>query len=53
VPDAEKNEPLKAYLDRFALTVARYFPLPPGSSAGAFSEVASRYPVFELLPLSP
>jgi deazaflavin-dependent oxidoreductase (nitroreductase family) len=53
VPDAEKNELLKASLDRFALTVARYFPLPPDSPAAAFSEVASRYPVFELLPLSP
>lgn len=51
VPDAEKNVLLKAYLDRFATTVARYFPLPPGSPAEAFSEIAPRYPVFELIPL--
>jgi hypothetical protein len=31
--------------------VARYFPLPPGSPAEAFSEIAPRYPVFELIPL--
>ncbi len=50
VPDEEKPEILKAYLDRFKLTVQRYFPVPAGSPANAFSALATRYPVFELLP---
>ena len=51
VADADKPELLKAYLDRFKLTVQRYFPLPAGSAGDAFVPLASRYPVFELLPL--
>ena len=50
VPDVEKPELLKAYVDRFTTTVQRYFPVPAGSPAAAFAAVASRYPVFELLP---
>jgi deazaflavin-dependent oxidoreductase (nitroreductase family) len=50
VPDSEKPEVLKAYLDRFKLTVRRYFPVPPGTAAQAFVDLAGRYPVFELLP---
>ena len=50
VPDSEKPEVLKAYLDRFKLTVQRYFPVPAGSAAPAFVDLAGRYPVFELLP---
>jgi hypothetical protein len=41
---------LKAYLDRFKLTVQRYFPVPAGSDPKAFVEVAGQYPVFELIP---
>ena len=41
---------LKAYLDRFAPTVQRYFPIPRGSPASAFPPIAQRYPVFELVP---
>jgi deazaflavin-dependent oxidoreductase (nitroreductase family) len=52
VPEREKPELLKAYLDRFQTTVARYFPVPAGSPPEAFAEIASRYPVFELLPQS-
>lgn len=48
--DPDKPEYLKAYLDRFRTTVQRYFPVPAGSPAQAFTEVASQYPVFELLP---
>lgn len=48
IPDAEKPEILKAYLDRFKLTVQRYFPVPAGSGSGAFIDLASHYPVFEL-----
>ena len=48
IPDAEKPELLKAYLDRFKTTVQRYFPVPDGSPPQAFAEIAGNYPVFEL-----
>jgi hypothetical protein len=48
VPAAERGPMLKAYLDRFALEVQRYFPVPKGSPAEAFLPLAARYPVFEL-----
>ena len=50
IPDVEKPEILKAYVDRFKTTVQRYFPVPAGSPASAFAAVAARYPVFELVP---
>lgn len=40
---------LKAYLDRFALTVQRYFPVPRGAAESEFVAIADRYPVFELI----
>jgi len=49
IPDAEKPELLKAYLDRFKTTVQGYFPVPAGSDAQAFASVAANYPVFELI----
>jgi deazaflavin-dependent oxidoreductase (nitroreductase family) len=52
LPDEEKPEVLKAYLDRFRLTVQRYFPIQAGSDPQVFAEIADRYPVFELLPLN-
>jgi hypothetical protein len=52
VPDFEKPEVLSAYLDRFKLTVQRYFPVRAGSAPSAFAELAGRYPVFELLEQS-
>jgi hypothetical protein len=42
---------LKAYLDRFASEVQRFFPGPKGSAVDAFNDLAPRYPVFELQPL--
>ena len=48
--DDEKPKILKAYLDRFKLTVQRYFPVPAGSPAEAFRPLVARYPAFELLP---
>ena len=39
---------LKAYLDRYAAEVQRFFPVPKGSPAAAFEALAVRYPVFEL-----
>jgi deazaflavin-dependent oxidoreductase (nitroreductase family) len=46
--DDEKPEILKSYLDRYKLTVQRYFPLPAGSPTEAFRSLAGDYPVFEL-----
>jgi deazaflavin-dependent oxidoreductase (nitroreductase family) len=50
VPVADEDKPLllKAYLDRFRLTVRRYFPVPPGAAVDTFRPLAPRYPVFEL-----
>ena len=48
VADEEKPEILKAYLDRFKLTVQRYFPIAAGSPAEAFKSLAVRYPVYEI-----
>ncbi|HVS88479.1 MAG TPA: nitroreductase family deazaflavin-dependent oxidoreductase [Candidatus Acidoferrum sp.] len=50
IPDEEKPEFLKLYLERFAPTVQRYFPIPAGSPVEAFHDLARNYPVFELLP---
>ncbi len=49
--DEEKPEILKAYLDRYKLTVQRYFPVPAGSGTEAFRPLTGNYPVFELLPI--
>jgi deazaflavin-dependent oxidoreductase (nitroreductase family) len=49
VPDAERPEILKAYLETFSSTVQRYFPVPVGSPSTAFASIAAYYPVFELL----
>jgi deazaflavin-dependent oxidoreductase (nitroreductase family) len=48
--DDEKPEILKAYLDRFKLTVQRYFPVPAGSPSEVFRPLTGQYPVFELIP---
>jgi deazaflavin-dependent oxidoreductase (nitroreductase family) len=48
--DPEKPEILKLYLDSYKTEVQRYFPVPAGSPAAAFRDIASNYPVFELLP---
>jgi len=50
VPDAEKPEILKLYLDSYKSEVQRYFPVPSGSPPAAFRDIAANYPVFELLP---
>ena len=44
----ERPPVLKAYLDRFAAEVQRFFPVPKGSPPEAFSPLAPQYPVFEL-----
>jgi deazaflavin-dependent oxidoreductase (nitroreductase family) len=50
VPDAEKPEILKLYLDSYKSEVQRYFLVPGGSPPAAFRDIAANYPVFELLP---
>jgi deazaflavin-dependent oxidoreductase (nitroreductase family) len=50
VPDAEKPEMLKLYLESYKSAVQRYFPVPAGSPVAAFHEIAANYPVFELIP---
>jgi len=52
VPPPDRPPILKAYLDTYAAEVQRFFPLPKGAAAPAFAAFASRYPVFELIPLS-
>ena len=47
--DADKPEVIKAFLDRFASQVQRFFDVPAGSPADAFRATASRTPVFELM----
>ena len=49
IADAGKAEILKEYLDRYASAVRKFFPVPPGSAAEAFRDIAGNYPVFELI----
>ena len=51
LPPSMRPPVLKAYLDRFASEVQRFFPTPKGSAVESFNGLASRYPVFELQPL--
>jgi hypothetical protein len=52
LPPGMRAPVLKAYLDRFAGEVQRFFPVPKGSAVDAFTDLAPRYPVFELQPLN-
>lgn len=49
IPEPERPEMLKAYLDKYASVVQRYFTVKAGSASSAFVPVAGCYPVFELL----
>jgi hypothetical protein len=49
IPDGEKPEILKLYLESFVGAVQRYFPVRAGSPVEAFCGLANNYPVFELL----
>ena len=49
IPDAEKPQILKAYLDTFKREVQRYFSIPAGSPREQFAAIAESYPAFELL----
>ena len=50
LPPGMRPPVLKAYLDRYASEVQRFFPIPKGSPVEAFVDLAPRYPVFELSP---
>jgi deazaflavin-dependent oxidoreductase (nitroreductase family) len=49
IDDNDKSEILKAYLERYKLTVQRYFPIPAGSPLEAFQPLITQYPVFEVI----
>jgi len=49
VDDREKPEILSEYLNRYKLTVQRFFPVRAGSPLESFFVIAPDYPVFELL----
>lgn len=49
IPDADKPEILKAYLDNFKREVQRYFPVPAGSPVQTFCDLTQSYPAFELI----
>jgi hypothetical protein len=51
LPPGMRSPILKAYLDRFADEVQRFFPVPKGSPVEAFNDLAPHYPVFELQPM--
>jgi hypothetical protein len=51
LPSGMRPPILKAYLDRFAGEVQRFFPVPKGSAVESFNDLAPRYPVFALQPL--
>jgi len=48
LPDSDKPEILKAYLDNFKREVQRYFPVPAGSPVQEFIRFAPDYPAYEL-----
>ena len=47
--DADKPELIKAFVDRFASQVQRFFDVKAGSPAADFRAVCARTPVFELV----
>jgi hypothetical protein len=51
LPHTMRPPLLKAYLDRFAGEVQRFFPVPKGSAVELFNDLAASYPVFELQPI--
>lgn len=50
IPEKERPEILKAYLEGFKREVQRYFPVRAGSPPDSFAPIAKNYPVFELVP---
>jgi deazaflavin-dependent oxidoreductase (nitroreductase family) len=52
LPIVERPEPLKEFLERFAMSVARFYPVKKGAPVSAFEECAKTMPVFELIKTS-
>jgi deazaflavin-dependent oxidoreductase (nitroreductase family) len=50
--DVDKPEIIKAFLDRFASQVQRFFKVQAGAPVDDFRPIAARTPVFELTPKS-
>src|SRR5262249_42148071 len=48
--DADKPEVLQHYLRSYKGAVQRFFPIKPDAPLQAFAQIASGYPVFELIP---
>ena len=51
VPNDNKPEILKLYLEKYKSAVQRYFPVPAESAVESFRGIADNYPVFELIPV--
>ena len=51
IPDADKPQILKAYLDSFKSEVHQYFPVAAGSPPEAFRPLLQSYPAFELIAI--
>jgi deazaflavin-dependent oxidoreductase (nitroreductase family) len=49
LPLDERAPILKEFLERYAASVQRFYPVPKGSPLEAFAECAPRMPVFELI----
>ncbi len=49
VPVQERAPMLKEFLERFASSVQRFYPVPKGSPLEAFADCARTMPVFELI----
>jgi deazaflavin-dependent oxidoreductase (nitroreductase family) len=49
LPDDQKPEILRAYLNEYRQTVQRFFSVPASSPLQAFRAIADRHPVFELV----
>ena len=48
LPVVERPEPLKEFLDRFAMSVQRFYSVKKGAPLSAFAECSRTMPVFEL-----
>ena len=51
VPDSDRPPVLKAFLDKYASQVQRFFPVSAGAPVESFREMAPGAPVFELRPI--
>jgi deazaflavin-dependent oxidoreductase (nitroreductase family) len=52
LPVVERPEPLKEFLERFAMSVQRFYPVKKGAPLSAFAECSRTMPVFELTKVS-